>query len=90
MKQIEEYLLSLGWQFTRDPGSRRWFIEGDGQARAVVVDSDGWILHHFTDSDVDTDNGPVAIGRYVLDEEGVSLEELKNELQPQQLQVASS
>lgn len=77
MKDIAVYLEALKWRCHRENGET-YYASPDEQL--VVVLGDWWELRHFTDSDMDTDSGPRATGRYLLDEEGTSLEELREAL----------
>lgn len=72
MARVIAFLKALGWK--RDvnyEGQVSWI--GPDSERAVVISGDWWELRHFTDSDIDG----VAVGRYVPDEEGQTLSELK-------------
>ncbi len=74
MKEIAVYLESLGWKPRRERSETIYYSPDE---QLAVVLGEWWELRHFTDGDVDTDSGPRAVGRYVLDEEGESLDELR-------------
>lgn len=74
MKEIAEYLESLRWLPRREQGETIYYSPDEQQA---VVLGGWWELRSFTDSDVDTDSGPRAVGRYELDAEGSTLFELR-------------
>ncbi len=74
MKEIAVYLESLHW---KPRCQHREMVYYSPDEQLAVVLGEWWELRHFTDSDVDTDSGKRAVGRYVLDEEGESLDELR-------------
>lgn len=75
MKEIAEYLESLRWTPRRVLRETTYYSPDE---QAVVVLGDWWELRSFTDSDVETDSGLQAIGRYELDAEGSTLAELRD------------
>lgn len=78
MKEIAEYLESMRWCVQREH-NETWYLSPDGQ-QAICL-GEWWELRSFTDSDMDTECGPVAVGRYVMDAEGSTLAELREAMQ---------
>lgn len=72
MARVITFLKSLGWKRDVNYGGQVSWISPDSE-RAVCISGSWWELRHFTDSDIDG----VAVGRYVSDEEGETLAELK-------------
>lgn len=77
MKEIAFCLESIRWKPRREHGETTYYSPDE---QTVVVLGDWWELRSFTDSDVETDSGWQAQGRYELDAEGSTLCELREAL----------
>lgn len=76
MPRLVALLAVDGWKDATEPWtSGNCYLSKDKQLHLCIT-SDGWQLERFTDSDVDTEWGPVAQGRYKTIDEGEHLHEI--------------
>ena len=74
------WLSVIGWSFEQNPGGQMVFTSADYEWQVIFTDH-LWELLRFTDSDVQTECGPVAKGRYRPyddNSDGTTLEELQS------------
>jgi len=67
---INAYLAGLGWKRDVNYGGQLHYTSLDGELD-VEVTRNCWVLGKFTDGDMETDVGLIAVGRYGTVEDGV-------------------
>ena len=78
---IETYLKDRGWRRQVNLGGESEFTGYVDMLQVQLSRRGWWALGKFTDSDIETEWGLMAVGRYETLEEGENLDELKRALQ---------
>lgn len=75
LPEIVRALESKGWKMGESWDSSL-AMESHGELRLDIGADDSWTIGRFTDSDIDGEGGPVAVGRYQTIDEGNDLSEV--------------